>query len=110
MDVLQTCGVSASDSANDCAKEIKDKPMKTSQDGDVYKPTFFEVYGQGKHCASITWMISHCCKTNAHVPWQNIQDQTLRRVKSKGLRKTRPGFDFYEEDEYREDCVCGVLV
>ena len=56
MDVLQTCGVSAADSANYCARVIKDKPMKASQSGDHYKPTLFEVYGQEKHCASITRM------------------------------------------------------
>jgi hypothetical protein len=50
MDVLQTCGVSAADSANYCARVIKDKPMKASQFGDHYKPTFFEVYGQGTLC------------------------------------------------------------
>ena len=45
MDLLQTCGVSASDSANDFAKVIKDKPVKASQYGDHYKPIFFEVNG-----------------------------------------------------------------
>ena len=43
MDVLQTCGVSAADSANYCAQVIKDKPSRSSQYGDLYKPTFFEV-------------------------------------------------------------------
>ena len=47
MDVLQTCGLSAADSANYCAHVIKDKPSRSSQDGDMYNPSFFEVYGQG---------------------------------------------------------------
>jgi hypothetical protein len=77
MDVLQTCGVSAADSANYCARVIKDKPMKATQFGDHYKPTFFEVYGQGNIVQA-----SHECRRNLNVDGLRAFD--LRTFKPNG--------------------------
>ena len=54
MDGLQRCDVSPADSANDCAQVIKDKTSGISQDGDLYKPTFFGLRAW-QSFASIAW-------------------------------------------------------
>ena len=90
MDVLQTCGVSAADSANYCAKVIKDKPMKASQFGDHYKPTFFEVYGQGNIVQA-----SHGCRRDLNVDGLRAFD--LRTCKPNG-----EAWDFHKASDRRQ--------
>jgi len=91
MDVLQTCGVSASDSANYCAKVIKDKPVKASQYGDHYKPTFFDIYGQGNIVQA-----SHGCRRNLNVDGLKAFD--LRTFKPNGQ-----AWEFHKAADRREE-------
>ena len=77
MDVLQTTGVSAADAANYCAQVIKNTPHKPTQFGEVYKPTLFEVYGQGNIIQA-----SHGCRRNLNVDGLRALD--LRTCKPNG--------------------------
>ena len=88
-------GVSAADSANYCAQVIMDKPSKCSHDGDLYKPTFVEVYGQGAEGTSMSIdservICVHACRMDKHGistkrPASEKRDDVLRRESRGGL-------------------------
>ena len=90
MDVLRTCGVSAADSANYCAQVIKDKPSRSSQYGDLYKPTFVEVYGQGNIVQA-----SHGCRRILNV-------DGLRAFDLRTCKPTGQAWDFNKASDRRE--------
>ena len=90
MDVLQTLGVSAADSANYCVQAIKDRPRRTVQYGEPYKPTFFEVYGQGNIVQA-----SHGCRRNLNV-------NGLRAFDLRTCKPDRQAWDFTKASDRRE--------
>jgi hypothetical protein len=77
MDVLQCLGVSAGDSANFCANVLRESPMRPTQYGPDYNPTFFEVYGQGNIVRA-----SHGVRRNLNINGMRAFD--LRTCKPNG--------------------------
>ena len=91
MDVLQTLGVSAADSANYCVKVIKDRlPVQQTSFGEPYNPTFFEVYGQGNFMKA-----SQGCRRDLNI--QGLRAFDLRTFKPNG-----EAWDFRKSSDRRQ--------
>ena len=90
MDVLQTCGVCAADSANNCAQVIQDKPSRVPQYGDLYKLTFFEVYGQGNIVQA------------SHGRRRNLNVDGLRAFDLRTCKPTGQAWDFNKASDRRD--------
>ena len=90
MDVLQTLGVDAADAANFSVNLIKDVPIRATNLGDSYCPTFLEFYGQGNIVNA-----SHGCR----------RDLNLNGLGAFDLRTRKPTgepWDFCKASDRRE--------
>ena len=90
MDVLQTFGVSAAEAANYCSRVIKNRPIMPITFGELYKPSCFEVYGQG----NIVNASHGCCR--------DLNIDGLRAIDQRTLKPNGVAWDFNKAPDRRK--------